>query len=1035
MQFVMTTSPRHTPAGHPIHDALCQTRTIKTPPATASSHTAWGEPFSTGQALPPPNPQNGHGATTTDVNSDAANANGRSSSPNYFGLVINNSDENTTSSLAAGIWEGYTAANKFHPSSDFTAVPTATATATTATTAAISDSLANAGLNPSNQDMTTARLPRPSFQHNVYQSQAGPEGRPPIARFNTMPSTSTGIPDAMGSSESTSSSTNSSAACSPLNRSAVTIATSTTSSIDRVKIPRSAMPSFAYSSIPASHTTDNNTVTPSSSSVSGLSNAKIALTPMDIDESPFFINTAPAMNLSMPSGRGFSQKDSLYPRKTPAAAAPVNHPHSMRPSLSLQLNVAGSSIASSAVSRGTLTPALVSGKNLPGQDQIVAHKLKDLIEDDESQILLLDVRCSQNYSNSHIRGALNLCIPTMLLKRDNFRLKKVLQSFQRPGDIEKLSNWRNVKTIVAYGACSSDKNEVSMASNVLQKFIKEGFTGLASVLTGGFSNFIDEHPDYVVEDEASSCEGDASASSMGGPIFGGVTIPQGEDPVQPFFSTIRQNADLVDGVGQTSIQRPSGVETRRLPAWLDKASNPDDSGKKVSEKFLKIECSERDRMRSALSVNRSGVSGGDGSIRLSGFEKGSKNRYKDVLPFDHARVKLHGKVECDYINASHIKSSRSNKRYIASQGPLPSTCDDFWSVIWDQDIRLIVNLTSESERGHTKCHAYWTEKRYGPVSVKLVTTNFMSLDLDKLTRGDIPAKLSRSRARANTTMSFETNPNVSTAAASTAADDESTMATIRYFAISHSNYPWQPIREVVQLHYSGWPDFGAPTQPAHLLALVEMANILNRQLSHPEINPNVDASVTWQDEAEMNTYPRPILVHCSAGCGRTGTFCTVDSVIDMMKRQRLASMDILGGRAPADTAATAVAAAMGINAPNSPRSSAAAMRSISAVFGSPTSAVSRQRSNSSSRRGSSVAMPVTYPPIDTTWMGDESIDLISATVDDFRKQRISMVQTLKQYALCYEAVMEWISRLNDQRPAGSVVGSRIRPRQGSVDGH
>lgn len=63
------------------------------------------------------------------------------------------------------------------------------------------------------------------------------------------------------------------------------------------------------------------------------------------------------------------------------------------------------------------------------------------------------------------------------------------------------------------------------------------------------------------------------------------------------------------------------------------------------------------------------------NVQLCGIEKGGKNRYKDILPFEHARVKLEGKSEgaCDYVNASHLKATRSHKRYIASQGPLPAT--------------------------------------------------------------------------------------------------------------------------------------------------------------------------------------------------------------------------------------------------------------------------------------------------------------------------------------------------------------------------
>ena len=63
------------------------------------------------------------------------------------------------------------------------------------------------------------------------------------------------------------------------------------------------------------------------------------------------------------------------------------------------------------------------------------------------------------------------------------------------------------------------------------------------------------------------------------------------------------------------------------------------------------------------------------SISIAGIEKGSKNRYNSIWPYEHSRVKLQGVSPggCDYVNANHIQPSFSNKRYIATQGPLPAT--------------------------------------------------------------------------------------------------------------------------------------------------------------------------------------------------------------------------------------------------------------------------------------------------------------------------------------------------------------------------
>lgn len=152
-------------------------------------------------------------------------------------------------------------------------------------------------------------------------------------------------------------------------------------------------------------------------------------------------------------------------------------------------------------------------------------------------------------------------------------------------------------------------------------------------------------------------------------------------------------------------------------------------------------------------------------------ENRSKNRYKNILPFDYTRVKLidnqpaaadcangsgsaetaNGNTTCtDYINANLIKadydpdrpdkmaaasadSNRSiqsgtgtnSKQYIATQGPLINTVNDFWWMIWQENSRVIVMTTKQVERGKNKCFVYWpteaeTEKQFGRIHVTLL---------------------------------------------------------------------------------------------------------------------------------------------------------------------------------------------------------------------------------------------------------------------------------------------------------------------------
>uniref|UniRef100_A0A3B4A838 protein-tyrosine-phosphatase n=1 Tax=Periophthalmus magnuspinnatus TaxID=409849 RepID=A0A3B4A838_9GOBI len=68
-----------------------------------------------------------------------------------------------------------------------------------------------------------------------------------------------------------------------------------------------------------------------------------------------------------------------------------------------------------------------------------------------------------------------------------------------------------------------------------------------------------------------------------------------------------------------------------------------------------------------------------------------KNRYKDIIPFDHSRVKLTlttSKNDTDYINANFIKGVTGSRAYIATQGPLPHTVLDFLRMLWEYNIEV-----------------------------------------------------------------------------------------------------------------------------------------------------------------------------------------------------------------------------------------------------------------------------------------------------------------------------------------------------------
>ncbi|KAK0141048.1 Receptor-type tyrosine-protein phosphatase eta [Merluccius polli] len=146
------------------------------------------------------------------------------------------------------------------------------------------------------------------------------------------------------------------------------------------------------------------------------------------------------------------------------------------------------------------------------------------------------------------------------------------------------------------------------------------------------------------------------------------------------------------------------------------------------------------------------------------LENKPKNRYNNVLPYDSSRVKLsiHGSLFDDYINANYVPGFNSRKEYIAAQGPLPGTVNEFWRMIWEKNIHTVVMLTRCVEQGRVKCEKYWPNesKPFGNITVTMTS----EISLEDWTIRDFDIK------------------NVKTA----------------------------EIRSVRQFHFTAWPDHGVP---------------------------------------------------------------------------------------------------------------------------------------------------------------------------------------------------------------------------------
>ncbi|XP_044208009.1 receptor-type tyrosine-protein phosphatase V-like [Thunnus albacares] len=105
-----------------------------------------------------------------------------------------------------------------------------------------------------------------------------------------------------------------------------------------------------------------------------------------------------------------------------------------------------------------------------------------------------------------------------------------------------------------------------------------------------------------------------------------------------------------------------------------------------------------------------------------------KNRYPHILPYDHCRVRLsiqHSYAHSDYINASFVPGGGSERDFICTQGPLHNTTADFWRMVWEQNVRIIVMVTALRHKDIVLCHKYWPLERgtvyHGLIQVTTVT--------------------------------------------------------------------------------------------------------------------------------------------------------------------------------------------------------------------------------------------------------------------------------------------------------------------------
>lgn len=246
------------------------------------------------------------------------------------------------------------------------------------------------------------------------------------------------------------------------------------------------------------------------------------------------------------------------------------------------------------------------------------------------------------------------------------------------------------------------------------------------------------------------------------------------------------------------------ISIRDFKAWVERSSS--DSDFRFAEEFESIrDIGKFERHETAdMPENR------------------GKNRYVNVLSYDYTRIKLASiddEPGSDYINANYIHGYKQPRAYIATQGPLPGTTDDFWRMVWEQKSRIIVMVTQCVERGRVKCHQYWPNKevtRYGEIEISLVNETVYSEWIER-----------------EFLMEFEGET-----------------------------------RQLRHFQYIAWPDHGVPKNSKEMLQFI--------------------LTVRFHQKADDG----PLICHCSAGVGRTGSYLCVDILMNKLQSEN--NVDVYG---------------------------------------------------------------------------------------------------------------------------------------------
>jgi len=630
-----------------------------------------------------------------------------------------------------------------------------------------------------------------------------------------------------------------------------------------------------------------------------------------------------------------------------------------------------------------LQTKIVDIKDLGVNEINTLGELKELEKDqiqDNIDLLIIDTRPFNQYSISRIKNALSICVPSTLLKRTSFHLSNIFKTMT--AEQQKLIDAKlqspNDLNIVFYDSSSNTEQCSFHLFQILKKFqldISQYDKKIELfILNNGFTSFLHQEG---IADQDTIFDFAILKSTKSADSFADFSLPSA-NPSSTFLLSMKKNHILPNenpNSASNSITVPKFDHPENLPTWIQPYLSPN-SVNMVIRNFVKIENTENARIESVVSQKKHSPSICSPNCLcpdcdqlnynlLDGSEHGYKNRYPNILPYEHSRVKL---VQSP-LNVSPGINTCS--RYFPNMSPNNTTTTSTTPTTTNNTSKLqhltptSASSSDTSSSSSSNCSSACSSALVPPPAGTSLSTTRRRGSYDDYFNANfinVPQINKEARYIATQAPLPSTIDDFWKVVWHNNSEIIVSLTSLNEYGIKKSDIYWENSKQVklleeyenykglekltvrkiqltrknksriiTQLHFQNWPDHGI----ADLDSLLTLTSV--------------------KDEFTKDKNS-PIIVHCSAGCGRTGVFITVDLIFSAFKSQKQVSKP---------------------------------------------------------QQGSKKHLLDDVKDSENIDVWNTENDLIYFTVQQLRKQRISMVQTLNQFIFCYETVLQFLHSLEE----------------------